>query len=372
VLARRPNDAVALHELGRRYMEERRFTEARRTLERAFAAAPGSARIANALGEACAHQHDFPAARGYFAQAVQLDPGLVVAHRNLGDMWGATGNYTEAVASYQRALALDPQNVEALVALGSAYADAQNQGRSVETLQRALALDPRSAAAYQGLGRAYLRFRRYREAREALQRAAELDANDPHTAAFLALACAEQIGSETDARTALQEIVRAEALGYRAAEAEYVRGLVALWHKEYERAIDLLQAATRKDPGAENMRYRLAQAYLAAGRRAEGEREMARYEHLVRTRPELLRLRQTVQSRPEDALARLRLAQLCLDTGRHSEALGHFLYLTRQRPGDTTAWKGLLRAATAAGNPVLAAQARAALGEKAGSTEKGS
>jgi len=95
VLARRPNDAAALHRLGLLYVEERRFTEARRTLERAYQAAPGSARIANALGEACAHQHDFPAARAYFQQATQLDPALAVAHRNLGDMWGVAGDFVQ-------------------------------------------------------------------------------------------------------------------------------------------------------------------------------------------------------------------------------------------------------------------------------------
>jgi tetratricopeptide (TPR) repeat protein len=361
VLARRPNDAAALHRLGLLYTEERRFTEARRTLERAYQAAPGNGRIANALGEACAHQHDFPAARVYFEQATQLNPRLAIAHRNLGDMWGVAGDYVQAARAYQRALALEPKNVETLVALGSAYADAQNMGRAVATFEQAIALAPDSAAGYQGLGRAHLRARRYREAREALAHAARLDPNDPHTAGFLALAYAEQITTPEEAAAAEREIDHAASLGYQAAELDLARGLVALYRKQYPAAIAALEAATRKDPGAENMRYRLAQAYLAAGRRAEGEQQMARYQQLVRTRPELQRLRRAVQEQPDDLESRRRLARLCLETGRHSEAVRHFQILTRLRASDRAAWRGLAAAAEAAGNASLAAQARANL-----------
>jgi tetratricopeptide (TPR) repeat protein len=361
VLARRPNDAAALHRLGLLLMEEGALVDARRTLERAYAAAPGSARIANALGEACAAQHDFGAARAYLQQATQLDPDLAAAHRNLGDMWGVAGSYVQAVAAYQRALALDPRNVDTLVALGSAYADAQNLGRAEATFRQALALKADSAAAYQGLGRAYLRSRRYREARQALSRAAGLNPEDAHTAGFLALAYAEQITSPEDAEAALREVERATALGYDAAESDLARGLVFLYRKQYPRAIEALRAATRKDPGAETMQYRLAQASLAAGRQEEGEREMARYQTLVQTRPELRRLRMVVQERPEDAESRRRLARLCMETGRHSEAARHFQVLTRLRAADLAAWRGLAAAARAAGNTPLADQARATL-----------
>jgi tetratricopeptide (TPR) repeat protein len=361
VLARSPNDALALHQLGLRYRDERRFTEARRTLERAFAARPGSATIANDLGQVCAHLHDFPTARLHFEQAIQLDPNMAAAHRNLGDMLGVAGDYVRAVASYERALKLKPDDVETLVALGSAYGDAQNQGRAIKTLQRAIQLAPNSAAAYQGLGRTYLRFRRYREAREALQKAAALDPTDAHTAGFLGLAYAEQISGPEDAREALVQVERAKSLGYTAAEADYARGLVHLYLKQYDLAIASLEAATRADPGAENMAYQLAQAYLAAGKKAEGERAMAQFRLLVRTRDELLRLRQQVQNAPADVAARRRLAEICLQTGRASEALRHYTVLNRMQPTDVGVLRGLADAAAAAGNKELAAQAKATL-----------
>jgi tetratricopeptide (TPR) repeat protein len=361
VIARRPGDAAALHQLGLRYLAEQRLPEGRQTLERALAAAPGNARIANALGEACSLQHDFTAARGYFGQAAQLDPGLAIAHRNLGDMWGVAGDYVQAVQEYQQALKLDPKNSATIVALGSAYADAANQGRAIATFQQAIALAPHSADAYQGLGRAYLKFRRYREAREALRRAAELEPNEAHTAAFLGLAYAEAIQGPEDAREALRQLDRAAALGYQAAEAHYGRGLVHRYLKQDDLAIRELRTATRADPGAENMRYQLAQAYLAAGRQAEGKREMERFDRLVRTRPELRRLRLALEARPDDAAARLRLARLCLETGRASEALHHFLQLARRQPADPAALNGVTAAAAAAGDTALAARARAAL-----------
>jgi tetratricopeptide (TPR) repeat protein len=361
VLARRPNDAAALHQLGLCYLAEQRVPEARQTLERALSAAPGSARIANTLGEVCVRQRDFAAARGYFEQATQLDPGLAIAHRNLGDAWGVAGNFVQAAQEYQRALALEPRDASTLAALGSTYADAGNSGRAIATFQQAIALAPRSAEAYQGLGRAFLKFHRYREAREALRRAADLDPSDAHTAAFLGLAYAEAIQSPEDAREAVRQFDRAVALGYQAAEGHYGRGLVHLYLKQYDLAIHELQSATHADPGAENMAYQLAQAYLAAGRRAEGERELAQFDRLVRARPELRRLRQVVEAQPEDAASRLRLARLCLDTGRSSEALHHFLQLARRQPRDPAVLNGLAAAATAMGNADLAAQARAAL-----------
>jgi tetratricopeptide (TPR) repeat protein len=371
VLARSPNDALALHRLGLRYRDERRFTEARRTLERAFAARPGSATIANDLGQACAYLQDFPTARVYFEQAIQLDPNLAAAHRNLGDMLGVAGDYVRAVESYERALKRKPDDVETLVALGSAYGDAQNQGKAMETFQRAIRLAPGSAAAYQGLGRVHLRFRRYREAREALHKAAELDPNDAHTAGFLGLAYAEQIGSPEDAREALAQLDRAKSLGYTAAEAEYGRGLVHLYLKQYDLAIASLNAATRADPGAENMAYQLAQAYLAAGKKPEAERALSRFQLLVRTRDEILHLRRQVQAAPDDREARRRLAALCLETGRASEAVRHYSLLSRAQPTDVATLRGLAAAAEAAGNRELAAQTKATIARMGGRARDG-
>jgi tetratricopeptide (TPR) repeat protein len=370
VLARRPNDAAALHQLGLRYLGERRFTEARRTLERALAGRPGSAAIVRALGKACAYQRDFVAARGHFEQAVQLDPRDSPTWKDLGDMRGATGDYLGAIRAYQQALALKPGDVAALVGLGSAYADANNMGKAITTFQEAIAKDPRSAAAYQGLGRAYLSFRRYLPAREALQKAAEIDPYDAHSPAFLGLAFSEQIRTPEDARQALEHLDRAAALGYQAAELYYGRGLVSLSRKEYDPAITALLKATRMDPGAENMAYQLAQAYGAAGLHAQAQRAMARFELLRRSRPELQRLRRQLQAQPDAVGARARLARLCLRTGRTSEALRHYLALSRLQPQDPEVWRGIAATAAVEGKPDLAAQARAMLA-RSGSAPRG-
>jgi tetratricopeptide (TPR) repeat protein len=252
-------------------------------------------------------------------------------------------------------------DIASLIGLGSAYADANNMGRAITTFQEAIARDPRSAAAYQALGRAYLSFRRYLPAREALQKAAEIDPYDAHTSAFLGLAYAEQIRTPEEARRALEHLERAAALGYEAAELHYGRGLILLSRKEYERAIAAILKATRMDPGAENMAYQLAQAYAAAGLTAQAKRAMARFELLRRSRPELQRLRSQVQAPPEAAEARARLARLCLQTGRSSEALRHFLALSRLQPESPEAWRGVAAAATAEGRPELAADARTML-----------
>jgi tetratricopeptide (TPR) repeat protein len=360
-VADHPDDGDALYELGRRYRQEGQVTDARRTLERARRLQPGNARLLNDLGELAAGQGDYVTAQALFEQAAALRPDLPEPHRNLGNLAGIARNYVLAIQHYQKALARRPADVETLAAMGAAYADARNRGQAVATFRKAIALQPDSAALYQGLGLALTKFQDYAGARAALEQALARDPNDPHTHLFLGLAFAHRLRTAEEEQKALEHFDRAAALGYTGAEDDYGRGLVYLRRKEYSKAIPALAAATRQEGGGEDARYQLARAYLAAGQTARGEAAMRGFERLKETREAVRRLRHQLATEPGDAATRRRLADLCLDTGRYREALQQYRLLRTAGAADAGLFQGIVRAAEATGEALLAEQARAAL-----------
>jgi tetratricopeptide (TPR) repeat protein len=358
-VAEYPEDADALSELGRRYRQEGRVTDARQALERAARLEPGNARLLTDLGELDAAAGEYPRAQSLLEQAVRLRPDLPEPHRILGDLAGIARNYPLAIQRYREALALRPDDVQALTSLGSAYADSLNRGAAEAAFRKAIALAPRSAEPYQRLGLALYKFSDHMGARAALQQALERDPNDPYSHLFLGLACARQLRGAEDEQQALQQFDRAVALGYSGGEADYGRGLVYLRRNDYSRAIAALQAAIRRDGGGEDAHYRLVRAYFAAGQTAEGEPAQKQFERFKQTESDVRRLSYRLALQPDDTVTRRRLARLCLETGRYREALLQYRALTDAGATDTELSQGMARAAAAVGDTRLAEQARA-------------
>ena len=88
--------------------------EARETLLRASAAAPGNARIALNLGILALHRSDFRDARDWFSKSIQLKPGDPAALAELGLAQAALGDEASAAESWGKALDLDPRQCDAL------------------------------------------------------------------------------------------------------------------------------------------------------------------------------------------------------------------------------------------------------------------
>ena len=107
-------EAESLEVLGVALAAAGKNDEARETLLRASAAAPGNARIALNLGILALHRSDFRDARDWFSKSIQLKPGDPAALAELGLAQAALGDEASAAESWGKALELDPRQCDAL------------------------------------------------------------------------------------------------------------------------------------------------------------------------------------------------------------------------------------------------------------------
>ena len=135
---------------------DRTFDEAIALLERARAAVPADANIANSLGiclKALGRTED---ALEAYDEAVRTDPGLAAAHYNRGILLEQLADLEGARAAYERAAGLEPNYVEPVASLAWLDARAGKSAAAREHAQRALTLSPANVLARMALASAEL------------------------------------------------------------------------------------------------------------------------------------------------------------------------------------------------------------------------
>jgi tetratricopeptide (TPR) repeat protein len=252
----------------------------------------------------------------------------------------------------------NPAQAMAHVQAAQAFTDSGEFAAAASECRVALANDPENSDASLILGHALYRLQRYPEARTALEKALAAKPDDGFALCYLGLAYAQQPGNAEDERRAQQLLERATQ-SYDAADPWYGLGLLALRQNRIEEAIHRFRKAVAVDPGWETGHYRLAEAYRIAGDETQAAREARAFARLKDSRPEYGRLLREVAGSPGPGEPLLRLARLCLETGRYREALDHYQELSRGAPS-AAVFEGLAKAADALGQTEVAAQARRA------------
>ncbi|MFL6230310.1 MAG: tetratricopeptide repeat protein, partial [Pyrinomonadaceae bacterium] len=108
-LAVRPTFALALINLGRLRLTQKKFDEAVEFLSKAVEAQPRSATANYYLGEAYLQLKKGSLAVGYLNEAIRLDPvGHADAHLRLALLYNAVGMKDKAAAEYEGFLAVRP------------------------------------------------------------------------------------------------------------------------------------------------------------------------------------------------------------------------------------------------------------------------
>jgi tetratricopeptide (TPR) repeat protein len=236
------------------------------------------------------------------------------------------------------------------------FTDSGEFAAAASECRRALENDRENSDAYLILGHALYRLQRFQEARAALETALAAKPDDGFALCYLGLTYAQQPRNAEDERRA-QKLLQRATESYNAADPWYGLGLLALRQQRVEEAIRQFHRAVAVDPGWETGHYRLAEAYRIAGSERQAAREALAFERLKKTRPEYDRLLREATESPGLREPLLRLARLCLDTGRYREALDHFQELANRTPS-AAVFEGLAKAADALGQTALAAQAR--------------
>ncbi|MBI1951618.1 MAG: VCBS repeat-containing protein [Acidobacteria bacterium] len=159
---------------------------------------------------------------------------------------------------------------------GAALMEQYKHAQAAEEFRKATAGRPGWAPGFVNLGLAALYAREADHAKSAFLEAVRLDQDLPQAHYGLALILKND-GKTAEAIAALR---KAQALDPEDGDILYNLGLLYARQRDFEPAIASLTRAREIDPNSMSVRYQLARALLQAGRRAEGDREMAAYQKL--------------------------------------------------------------------------------------------
>lgn len=110
--------------------------------------------------------------------AIQENPTLTAAHLGLGDIYRVQGNYEAAEESYRQAVAIEPRNFEAQYGHGLVLQMLNRVSDAIRAYLRALSINPDSFNANLNLATAYLQLQEARQALPYARRAVEVQPND--------------------------------------------------------------------------------------------------------------------------------------------------------------------------------------------------
>ncbi|HET7712368.1 MAG TPA: tetratricopeptide repeat protein, partial [Thermoanaerobaculia bacterium] len=119
-----------------------RPAEAVRQFERLLARDPNNAPALQNLGVVMLRQNDVTRARHYLTRAVELNPRLPLAWNTLGVVHARTDDFAGAMAAWKRAIAVDPRQFDTLFNLGMVAARVGQKEEAARALQRFIATAP--------------------------------------------------------------------------------------------------------------------------------------------------------------------------------------------------------------------------------------
>jgi tetratricopeptide (TPR) repeat protein len=315
-----------LYYLGRLDLDDHRFEDAIRSLNRA-AAKPPFPDTAYYLGYAYFKQGDLPAAEKWLQQAAQLNPRDARVSYQLGLVYRKEGREEEATkalavseelrqrdsnesrlrmecaqkldqGSREEAHAIceqlyDPSNAEKLTALGTIYGQHGDLQAALKPLRRAAELAPQSPQMQYNLALAYYQLNQFEAAREPLAKTLQ---RWPDLFQLNALygAVLTKLGEDLRAYQALHHAHQLNPQDSGTADLLYVTALTlakksldemslapkSQGAQQYSDSVRYLEEAAKLRPQEPEPHHRLAEIYSAAGHPARAKAEQQEADRL--------------------------------------------------------------------------------------------
>jgi putative PEP-CTERM system TPR-repeat lipoprotein len=334
-----------------------------------------------------AGKHD--AARTQYDQAIKLDPKNVAALLSLASLDSLAGHYKDAAGRYQSVLKADPNNAIAMTALGRLAAEQGDKAGAIKWFKQAIAAAPKFAAPYVGLVVAYSQGGQFDEATATAKQLAKVDPGNP--VALNAVGASElNAGHYKEALQPLQQAVKAapQVALYRTNLAR-----AQVLNKDTQAAEDNLATVVKADPDqvtavgllaflklqnhdvkgalalAQALQKQPATASRTAGYSLEGDLYMASksyadaaqaYQQALKidyARPLVVKrfvalnaagdkqsntvLRDWLGKHPDDAAARMLLAQYFMDHAQNPQAAEQYEQVLKVFPANVDALNNL-------------------------------
>ena len=180
------------------------------------------------------------------------------AYKIQGDKYREAKDYAKAIEAYKKAIALNPTLVKAHGQLGGTYLNQQNYPFAISAYQKCLSLDPNDASCFLDLGTAYLNSKQYDDALKLYAGTAgrKLDADTAAQAYYTAGWTYIKLKQYQNALEPLQAALRVrrdpKSVWYWHGYAGAALGLAYLNLRQYPQAVVALQGATRLLPEVED------------------------------------------------------------------------------------------------------------------------
>lgn len=231
-----------------------------------------------------------------YAEVAELAPSYTGLWFNRGNLAFRRGQYEEAIAHYRRAHSPDLQ-ARVLTNLGRAYANLGRTDSARAAYQRALRADPNYTTAHGWLSRLF-------------QEEGQLDSAIVHARAAL-----ERKPSDYDYR--------------------YLVGSQLVQAGRPEEAIPMLDSVLSARPSHRGAHYNLGRAYTLTGRDSLGRFHQAVADSLEKLQSEVERRRTYAQDNPKDPGAWIALGDLLRKLSRYEEALQAYQLAQTLAPANT-------------------------------------
>jgi tetratricopeptide (TPR) repeat protein len=290
-VAKRPNNEVALINLGRALADRGEDAEAVACYQRAAAANPRHTQAHYDLANALGRLGRLEEAIGEYRATLQLAPEDAAAHNNLGNTLLLAGRRAEATEHYARAAALKPAFADPHNNLGNLLLQAGRAADALAEFATVLRLAPGSAEAHYNLGNALAQLGRMPEA--AAQYEAALRLRPRYVEACVNLG--NTFLQRRDPTAALRHYETALQMDPKFPAAHNNLGRALLQLNRLPEAVAQYELALEGDPGRADAHRSAGYVLSQLGRLPEA---IAHYEAYLRLVPddaairaELLRLR---------------------------------------------------------------------------------
>lgn len=191
-VARLPQDAQAVNNLGRAFHDRHMHGEALTAYRYALRLQPNLLQALLNLGAALRDTGDLTGAEAQLRQATRFHPSSPEAFNDLGVTLTAAGKLDAAYQSLQQALVLAPQHVMAMTNLGQALIEGRRHDLAASVFDRALALQPDVAKAHLGRADALRELGLLDDAETSYRQALALQPQDPRAEVGLGICLVEQ------------------------------------------------------------------------------------------------------------------------------------------------------------------------------------
>jgi putative PEP-CTERM system TPR-repeat lipoprotein len=202
-------------------------------------------------------------------QIVQKHPQRAVGHTLLGDGAAPRGRHVAAIDAYRKAHQTEPSTDTVLRLYHALYAQGGDPQPALQLAEQWLKSRPQDRQVRRLLSDSYARLGRYTAARQSYEALLKLVPDDPQALNNLANVLL-RLKDPTAQKVAEQALARSASSPHALDTA----GWAAHQAGQPDRALQLLRDARLRDPGNAEIRYHLAAALAATGRRAEARTEL--------------------------------------------------------------------------------------------------